>query len=111
MQKRATRSELKPAATDEDFACDVVGERGWSGTGRKRNIYVSELLRSEIWVLSPDGSKRVLIANKANAPLDNNTSLVLKGDVLCTAYLGFTHARPEEADRTVVCMKGFPVPE
>ena len=50
-------------------------------------------------------------ANKANAPLDNNTSLVLKGDVLCTANLGFTHAKLEEADRTVVCMKGFPVPK
>jgi hypothetical protein len=34
-----------------------------------------------------------------------------KGDVLCTANLGFTHAKPEEADRTVVCMKGFPVPK
>jgi len=46
-----------------------------------------------------------------NAPLDNNTSLVLKGDVLCTANLGFVHAKPEEADRTVVCMKGFPLPK
>jgi hypothetical protein len=35
--------------------------------------------------MSPDGSQRLLIANKVNAPLDNNTSLVLKGDVLCTA--------------------------
>jgi len=62
-------------------------------------------------VLSPDGSQRILIATKQNAPLDNNTSLVMKGDVLCTANLGFTHATPEEADRTVVCMKGFPVPK
>jgi hypothetical protein len=60
---------------------------------------------------SPDGSQRILIATKQNAPLDNNTSLVLKGDVLCTANLGFTHAKPEEADRTVVCMKGFPLPK
>src|SRR5450432_2169070 len=57
------------------------------------------------------GSQRILIANKLNAPLDNNTSLVLKGDVLCTANLGFVHAKPEEADRTVVCMKGFPLPK
>ena len=64
-----------------------------------------------IWVLSPDGSQRLLIANKANAPLDNNTSLVLRGDVLCTANLGFTHLKPEQGDRTVVCMKGFPVPK
>ena len=77
----------------------------------KGNIYVSEILRNEIWVLSPDGSQRILIANKMNAPLDNNTSLVLKGDTLCTANLGFVHAKPEEADRTVVCMKGFPVPK
>jgi len=75
------------------------------------NIYVSEILRNEIWVLSPDGSQRILVANKMNAPLDNNTSLVLKGEVLCTANLGFVHARPEEADRTVVCMKGFAVPK
>ena len=78
---------------------------------RKGNIYVSEILRNQIWVLSPDGSQRILIATKMNAPLDNNTSLVLKGDVLCTANLGFSHAKPEEADRTVVCMKGFPVPK
>jgi sugar lactone lactonase YvrE len=75
------------------------------------NIYVSEIALNQIWVLSPDGSRRILIATKMNAPLDNNTSLVLKGDVLCTANLGFAHAKPDEADRTVVCMKGFPVPK
>ncbi len=77
----------------------------------KGNIYVSEILQSDIWVLSPDGSQRILIASKMNAPLDNNTSLVLKGDVLCTANLGFAHAKPAEADRTVVCMTGFPLPK
>lgn len=77
----------------------------------KGNIYVSEILLNQIWVLSPDGSQRILIANKSNAPLDNNTSLVLRGDVLCTANLGFTHAKPEDADRTVVCMRGFEVPK
>jgi sugar lactone lactonase YvrE len=75
------------------------------------NIYVSEILLNQIWILSPDGSQRLLIATKQNAPLDNNTSLVLRGDVLCTSNLGFSHERPEEADRTVVCMKGFPVPK
>jgi len=74
------------------------------------NIYVSEVLRNEIWVLSPDGSQRILIANKMNAPLDNNTGLVLKGDVLCTSNFGFAHSKSEDADRTVVCMKGFHVP-
>ncbi len=77
----------------------------------KGNIYVSELLLNQIWVLSPDGHQRILIATKANAPLDNNTRLLVRGDVLCTANLGFTHATPEEADRSVVCMKGFPPPK
>ena len=75
------------------------------------NIYVSEILLKQIWVLSPDGSQRIPIATKQNAPLGNNTSLVLRVDVLCTANLGFTHAKPEEADRTVVCMKGSPLPK
>jgi sugar lactone lactonase YvrE len=77
----------------------------------KGNIYVSEVLRNEIWVLSPDGSQRILIANKMNAPLDNNTGLVLKDDVLCTSNSGFAHSKSEDADRTVVCMKGFSVPK
>jgi sugar lactone lactonase YvrE len=77
----------------------------------KGNIYVSEILQNDIWVLSPDGSQRIMIASKMNAPLDNNTSLVLKGDVLCTANLGFAHAKPKDADRTVVCMTGFPLPK
>ncbi|MGA8873392.1 MAG: SMP-30/gluconolactonase/LRE family protein [Candidatus Acidiferrales bacterium] len=77
----------------------------------KGNIYVSEILQSDIWVLSPDGSQRILIASKMNAPLDNNTSLVLKGEVLCAANLGFAHAKPAEADRTVVCMTGSPLPK
>ena len=77
----------------------------------KGNIYVSEILLNQIWVLSPDGSQRILIATRQNAPLDNNTSLILRGDVLCTANLGFAHERPEEADRTIVCMKGFQVPK
>lgn len=78
----------------------------------KGNIYISEMLRSEIWALSPDGSQRILIASKANAPLDNNASLLMKGDVLCTANFGFTHyLKIQDADRTVVCMKGFTPPK
>jgi hypothetical protein len=42
------------------------------------NIYTSEMLRNEIWVVSPDGEQRILIASKMNAPLDNNAALVLK---------------------------------
>ena len=94
----------------------VLGPTGYSAfdgieLDSKGNIYVSEIFRNEIWVLSPDGSQRILVANKMNAPLDNNTSLVMKGEVLCTANLGFFHTKPEEADRTVVCMKGFAVPK
>jgi sugar lactone lactonase YvrE len=77
----------------------------------KGNIYISEMLRNEIWVLSPDGSQRIQIANPTNALLDNNSSLILKGDVLCAANFGFSHQKTEEAARTVVCMKGFPVPK
>jgi len=77
----------------------------------KGNIYISELLRNEIWVLSPDGSQRILVATTNNSPLDNNESLLLRGDVLCTSNEGFIHQNPEKADRTVVCMKGFPVPK
>jgi len=80
-------------------------------TDAKGNIFVSEILQSDIWVISPNGSERILIASKRNAPLDNNTSLILKGDVLCTANLGFAHAKPADADRTVVCMSGFPLPK
>jgi len=75
----------------------------------KGNIYVSEILLNQIWVLSPDGSQRILIANKENAPLDNNTSLVLKGALYSKPWLG--PREPDEADRTVACMNGFPVPK
>jgi sugar lactone lactonase YvrE len=75
------------------------------------NIYVSEILRNELWVLSPDGSQRMLIANKRTAPLDNNTSLIWHNGMVCTANLGFTHfPKVEEADRTIVCVSGFDRP-
>lgn len=75
------------------------------------NIYISDVVRNEIWVLSPDGKQRILVANKANAPLDDNASLVFKDGVLCTTNLGYRHAKPDDADRTVVCMKGFRLPK
>jgi sugar lactone lactonase YvrE len=75
------------------------------------NIYISDVVRNEIWVLSRDGKQRILVANKANAPLDDNSSLVFKDGVLCTANLGYRHRNSVEADRTVVCMTGFPVPK
>jgi len=33
----------------------------------KGNIYASEILLNQIWILSPDGSQRILIAIKQNA--------------------------------------------
>jgi sugar lactone lactonase YvrE len=72
----------------------------------KGNIFVSEILLDQIWVLSQDGTQRILVADKRTAPLDHNTSLILKGDVLCTANLG--HATQKG---TVVCMNGFPRPQ
>lgn len=76
----------------------------------KGNIYVSEILRNEIWVISPDGDERRLVADKRTAPLDNNTSLVWRNGTVCTANLGFTHPKPAEADRTIVCVSGFSRP-
>jgi hypothetical protein len=29
----------------------------------------------------------------------------------CPDPIGFTHAKPEEGHRRVVCMKGFPLPK
>jgi sugar lactone lactonase YvrE len=75
------------------------------------NIYVSEIIRNELWVLSPDGSQRMLVADKRTAPLDNNTSLIWHHGIVCTANLGFTHfPKVEEADKTIVCVSGFDRP-
>lgn len=75
------------------------------------NIYLSEIMRNEVMVLSPDGRQRIIIANKDNAPLDNNTSLVLRNGILYTANLGFAHPNKEDADKTVVAISGFPKPK
>jgi sugar lactone lactonase YvrE len=82
----------------------------------QNRIYVSDVKNNEIWVLSPDGHRRILIASRQNAPLDDPTSLVIrhdpqKGDVLCVANLGYSHPTPDKAERTIVCMSGFPLPE
>jgi len=75
------------------------------------NIYLSEIMRNEIMVLSPDGRQRVMIATKDNALLDNNASLVLRNGVLYTANLGFSHPNKEDADKTIVAISGFPKPK
>jgi len=68
------------------------------------NIYVSEILRSDISVFSPDGRQRILIATAGTAPLINPTSLIYRAGVLCTANLGWNRVPPP---RTVVCIRGF----
>ena len=64
----------------------------------------------------PPAPSAAKIAAETKIDLDRITGSgkrgqVLKGDVLCTANLGFTHRKVEDADRTVVCMKGFAVPK
>jgi len=56
-------------------------------------------------VFLPDGSQRIQIANPASVPQENKTSLVLKADVLYAANFGLIDEKPEEANRTVLCMK------
>lgn len=74
----------------------AVDERG--------NVYVSELLRSEISVFSPDGNQRILIATRQTAPISGPTSLVYYNGVLCAANMGW----PIKAGPgTVACLSGF----
>lgn len=68
------------------------------------NIYVSEILRSEISVFSPDGAQRIVIATPETAPLVNPTSLVYRNGVLCAANLGW-NVKPEP--RSIACISGF----
>jgi len=68
------------------------------------NIYVSEILRSEISVFSPDGSQRIVIATPDTAPLVNPTSLVYRDGVICAANLGW-NVTPEP--RSIACISGF----
>ena len=72
------------------------------------NIYVSELLRRAIWVLSPDSSQRSLIASKAKRPTGQQRKSALEGR---GPVFSITDQKPQEADRTVVCMKSFSVPK
>ncbi|HVW70219.1 MAG TPA: SMP-30/gluconolactonase/LRE family protein [Steroidobacteraceae bacterium] len=72
------------------------------------NIYVSEILRSEISVFSPDGAQRVVIATSQTAPLVNPTSLVYRRGTVCAANLGW-NVTPEP--RSIACISGFRRPE
>jgi sugar lactone lactonase YvrE len=68
------------------------------------NIYVSEILRNEISVYSPDGRQRIVIATADTAPLVGPTSLVYRRGMLCVANMGWD-VTPEP--RTVTCVSGF----
>ena len=68
------------------------------------NIYVSEILASEILVFSPDGAQRSVVATADTAPLVNPTSLAYRNGVLCTANLGW-NVTPEP--RSIACISGF----
>jgi sugar lactone lactonase YvrE len=74
------------------------------------NIYVSEILRSEISVFSPDGTQRIVIGTAATAPLVNPTSLVYRNGVICAANLGW-NVMP--APRSIACISGYrrPAPD
>lgn len=74
------------------------------------NVYVSEIYRNEIVGVSPDGTRRVVVANKNLAPLDGNASLIVRDGVLYVANLGFAHPRWQDADKTVVAIHNFPRP-
>jgi len=73
------------------------------------NVYVSEILRSEISVFSADGSQRIVIATPDTAPLVNPTSLVYRDGTICAANLGW-NVTPEP--RSIACVSGYrrPVP-
>lgn len=68
------------------------------------NNFVSEVLRNEIVLYSPDGESRVVVATADTAPLGAPTSLVYRNGVLCIANLGW-HMVPDP--RTIVCISGF----
>jgi sugar lactone lactonase YvrE len=71
------------------------------------NIYVSEILRDDILVFSPDGQRSAVVATSQVAPLNGPTSLVYRRGMLCTANMGW-EVSPEPT--TVVCVTGYPRP-
>jgi hypothetical protein len=99
-ERRLARGDEDPARLPQlgHDQCDDIAldERG--------NIYVSEILRSDISVFSPDGSERIVVASRYTARLVNPTSLVCHAGVLCTANLGW-NVKP--APRSVACISGF----
>ena len=104
-----------PIQPDGSAGEPIIVSRGHSlldgiALDEEGNVYVSEIFRNEIIGLSPDGSRRVVVADKHSAPLDGNASLVIHAGTLYVANLGFAHSRWQDADRTVVAIQGFPRP-
>ena len=60
--------EDRKAAEPQEVRLARPGNAEWDRAGCRRDIYVSDVPRNEIWVIANDGSQRILIANKANAP-------------------------------------------
>ncbi len=104
-----------PIQSDGSAGEPIVVSRGHSfldgiALDEEGDIYVSEIFRNEIIGLSPDGGRRVVVANKQSAPLDGNASLVVHAGTLYVANPGFAHSRWQDEDRTVVAIRGFPRP-
>ena len=98
-----------PINSDGSAADPVIIARDMSALDgvaldEKGNVFVSEVLRNEIWLYSPGGESRVLIASADTAPLVGPTSLVYRDGVVCTTNLGW-HVTP--APNSVVCISGF----
>jgi sugar lactone lactonase YvrE len=68
------------------------------------NIFVSEIVRSEVSIFSPDGAQRIVIATHDTAPITNAASLIYRNGVLCMANMGYA-AKLEP--RSVACVSGF----
>jgi hypothetical protein len=98
-ERRLARGDEDPARLAQlgHDQCDGIAldERG--------NIYVSEILRSDISVFSPDGSERIVVATRDTAPLVNPTSLIPRWRTL--RRKSRVEVRP--APRSVACISGF----
>lgn len=68
------------------------------------NVFVSEILRDDIVMISPAGARRTLIGDRHRAPLNGPTSLVYSRGKLCVANMGW-NAVPEPT--SVVCIAGL----
>lgn len=104
------RFAVAPTASDPEIVQRDGGPSDGLTVDADGTLYVSEILRSELWALRPDGRERYLVANARNAPLDGNAGLARFGNRLCVANVGFPKTDPATMRRTVVCLEGFEPP-